>query len=180
MEIRGNQWPQSQGLRHLYMRVSQSCMEASHLVFTLSWRQVLPELVCSYQKTTVKFNDQNTSYREHTESGNDVGFRTLHDKRSKLFFIPLTYKTEASSSLLADPSLIVSGSSRCSDLFLDSINDAGVSQSTKVTQLITLSRRDLAHNTAHDLTGSCLGEVWNDYDLLWGREGPDDLPDLKD
>jgi hypothetical protein len=67
-----------------------------------------------------------------------------------------------------------------SDLSLDSINDARFGQGTEVTQLISLSRRDLAHNAAHDLTRSGLGKVGNDYNFLWGCERPDDLPDLKD
>jgi len=46
--------------------------------------------------------------------------------------------------------------------------------------LIALSGGDLAYDTAHDLSGSGLGEVWNNEDLLWSSEGPDDLPDLED
>lgn len=83
-----------------------------------------------------------------------------------------------------DPSLVVirvdRGLRRSSDFRLDSVNDAGVGQGAEVTQLIALSRRDLAHNTAHDLTRPSFWEIGNDYDFPWGCERPDDLPDLKD
>jgi hypothetical protein len=69
---------------------------------------------------------------------------------------------------------------RGSDLSLNRFDDARVGQGAEITQLVTLSGRDLAQDAAHNLTGSSLGEVGNEDDFLWGGEWPDDLPDLKD
>lgn len=71
-------------------------------------------------------------------------------------------------------------SRRSGNLGLDGIDNARISQGAKISQLIALSGRYLAHNATHDLARSGLGEVWNNDDLLWSSEGSDDLPDLED
>ena len=70
-------------------------------------------------------------------------------------------------------------SNRSCNLFLDSLDNTWIGQGAKVTQLIAFSARDLAHDAAHDLTRSGLGEVWDDNGFLRSGKRPDDLPDLK-
>ena len=66
------------------------------------------------------------------------------------------------------------------NFLFNSIDDSRICERAEITELIALTGDNLAHDTAHDLSGSGLGEVWNDEDLLWSGEGPDDLPDLED
>ena len=129
----------------------------------------------------MKFNVQNTSCQEHTKRGNE-GFGRLHNKRTKSFSIPFNLQNRSEFILASRPPVIAPGLRllRSGVLGLDSVNDTRIGQGTEVAQLITFFRRDLAQNTAHDLAGSGLGEVGNDYDFLWSCERPDDLPDLKD
>lgn len=68
---------------------------------------------------------------------------------------------------------------RSGDLSLDGRNDTGIGQGAEVAQLIAFSTRDLAHDTAHDLTRPRLGEVGNDENFLRGSKRPNDLSNLK-
>ncbi len=65
-----------------------------------------------------------------------------------------------------------------SNLGLDDIDDSWLSERRQVTELVTLARDDLAHDTTHDLARASLGQIRDDVDLLGCGEGTDDLADL--
>ncbi len=62
---------------------------------------------------------------------------------------------------------------------LDLVYDCGLGERAQITQLITLARNDLAHDTAHNLARARLRKVVHDVDLLGRREGANDFADLE-
>jgi hypothetical protein len=62
---------------------------------------------------------------------------------------------------------------------LDLVYNCGLGERAQITQLITLARNDLAHDTAHNLARARLGKVVHDVDLLGRREGANDFADLE-